>query len=168
MFKVNDYVVYGLTGVCQITDIRKDEYTTDNEDQYYILNPVYNNNMTIKVPVNNQNILMRSIMTKDDVLALIEAMPEIETIWIDDDRQRNASFKAALRSGKNEEWVKLVKTLYQEKEARALNGKKLNKMDEEIFNTAENILYQEISIALNISPDEVESYIKDHIPSPSQ
>ncbi len=163
MFKVNDYVVYGLTGVCQITDIRKDEHISNDETQYYVLNPVYDSNMTIMVPVNNQNILIRSIITKDDVLSLIAKMPEMETVWIEDERQRKANFKAALRSGKNEEWVKLIRTLYLEKEARSVIGKKLTKTDEDIMNAAEKQLNQEFAIVLNISPDEVVPYILEHI-----
>lgn len=164
MFKVNDYVVYGLTGVCQITDIRKDEYNSDDEAQYYVLNPVFNNNMTIKVPVNNQTILMRSVISKDDVLSLIAKMPEIETIWVDDEKQRNNAFKAALRSGKDEEWIKIIKTIYLEKEAKAIAGKRLAKVDEEIMNKAEKQLNEEIAVALDILPNEVVPYIMKHIP----
>ncbi len=164
MFKVNDYVVYGLTGVCQITDIRRDEHISNDETQYYVLNPVYDSNMTIMVPVNNQNISMRSIITKDDALSLIAKMPEMESVWINDERQRNANFKAALRSGNNEEWVKIIRTLYLEKEARSAIGKKLTKTEEDIMNKAETQLNQEFSIVLDISPDEVVPYILEHIP----
>ena len=34
MYKINDYVVYGLTGVCQITDIQKD--SIDDEEKEYL------------------------------------------------------------------------------------------------------------------------------------
>ena len=163
MFNVNDYVVYGITGVCQIADIRKDEFTGDNETQYYVLTPVDDNNITIMVPVDNKNIAMRAISTKDDVLSLIAAMPEMEAAWIDDDRQRNADFKAALKSGKSQEWARVVKTLYLEKEKRIAIGKKLTKTDEEILNTAEKKLNQEVALALNISSDEAESYIFEHV-----
>lgn len=163
MFKVNDYVVYGLTGVCQITDIRKDEYIRTNETQYYVLNPVYNNNITIKVPVNNKRVLMRSVISKDEVLSLIASMPDIESIWIDDEKQRNAGFKAALRSGNPKEWVKIIKTLYLERKARSASDRKLTKSDEDIFNEAEKQLHEEFSIALNIPPDKVVSYITKHI-----
>lgn len=53
MFKINDYVVYGSNGVCKVTDI--EQVTLRNEElEYYILSPVYNEKMTIKTPVNNQ------------------------------------------------------------------------------------------------------------------
>lgn len=160
MFKVNDYIVYGVNGVCQITDIRKDNYNNIDETEYYVLNPVYSNNMTIMVPVNNPNIVMRSIITENDVLSIIAIMTEKETIWIDDNKQRSNDFKAALRTGKPEEWIKIIKTLY---EAKSVLGKKLTKADEDIFNTTEERLNQEFSIALNISSDEVVPYILEHI-----
>ncbi len=165
MFNVNDYVVYGLTGVCQIADIRKDNYDNSNETEYYILRPVYNSTMTtIMVPVNNSNIMMRAISSKDDVLSLIAKMPDIETTsWIDNDTQRTNQYKAAVRTGKTEEWVKIIKTLYQEKKARSVVGRKLTTADEGLLNTAEKHLNEEFAIVLNISPDEVHSYILEHI-----
>lgn len=164
MFKVNDYVVYGSTGVCQIANIKKDEYNNSDQNEYYILNPVFNHsNMIIMVPVNNPNILMRAISTKDEVLSLIATMPAIESVWVDDERQRNTDFKAALKAGKNEELIKIIKTLYLEKEARLAVGKKLTKTDEDIFEAAEKHLNQEFAIALNISPEEVIPYILEHI-----
>jgi CarD family transcriptional regulator len=90
-------------------------------------------------------------------------MPEKETIWIDDSRERSEYFKAALKTRKSEEWVKLIRTLYLEKEARSAVGKTLMKIDEDIMNTAEKQLNEEFAIALNISPDEVIPYIIEHI-----
>ena len=164
MFKVNDYVVYGSTGVCQITDIKKDENISTDEAKYYVLHPVYNNNMTIKTPVNNPNPLMRPIITKDDILSLITIMPDIEPILIDNEKHKCDNFKVALRTGKNEEWVKIIKTLYLEKEAKSVVNKKLTKTSEGIMDNAEKQLNEEFAIALNISPDEVLSYILEHIP----
>ncbi|KYZ75430.1 transcriptional regulator [Anaerosporomusa subterranea] len=151
-------------GVCQITDIRKDEYINNDETEYYVLQPVYNNNMTIKTPVNNPNAFMRAIITKDEILSLIAMMPKIDPILIDNGKQRCDYFKAALKTGKNEEWVKIIKTLYEEKKAKSVVKKKLTKTDEGIMNTAEKQLNEEFAIALNISPDEVLSYILEHIP----
>lgn len=163
MFKVNDYVVYGTRGVFQIIDIKKEKHKSSDETEYYILQPVCNNKMTIKTPVNNSKVLMREIMTKDDVSSLIAAMPEEETIWINDDKQRNEIFKAALRTGKNEELIKIIKALHIAKEKRSVIGKKLRKTDEYIMETAEKQLHEEFAIALNILPSEVGSYILGHI-----
>lgn len=163
MFKVNDYVVYNSTGVYKIIDIRKEKDSSNNDTEYYVLEPAYNNNIIIKTPVNNPKVLMRNIMTKEDVLSLIANMPETETIWTYDDRYRNQSFKAALRTGQSEEWVKIIKTLYLVKKGKLDVGKKLMKTDEDIMKAAEKNLHEEFAMALNISPDEVLPYILDHV-----
>lgn len=165
MFKVNDYVVYSSTGVYKIIDIRKEKDISDNDTEYYVLQPAYSKNLTIKTPVNNPKVLMRNVMTKDEVLALIASMPEVEFLWNNNDRERNENFKAALRTGESEEWVKLIRTIYLEKQEKTDLGRKLAKTDEEIMKAAEKNLNEEFSIALNISPDEVLPYILERIPS---
>ena len=159
MFKVKDYIMYGSTGVCQIVDIRNEKCAGSGDTEYYILQPVYNNSMIIKTPVNNQKVFMRETITKADVLSLIATIPETETMWINNDKQRSENFKAALRTGKSEECIKVIMTIYLEKKEKTAVGKKLTKIDEDIMEAAEKQLYEEFAIALNISPGEVVSYI---------
>ena len=165
MFKINDYVMYGSTGVCKIADIRKETHVNINSEEtdYYILLPVYNDNIVIKIQVNNPNTSMRPILTKDEVLSLIKTMPETEPVWIDDNRDRSEYFKSILKSKESEGWAKLIKTLFLEKEARSLVGKSLTKTDEGIMNTAEKLLYEEFAVALDITPDEVLPFIQEYI-----
>lgn len=163
MYKVKDYVFYGSTGVCLVEDISKDAFGQD-ETMYYVLKPVYSENMTIRIPVNNQNTRMRPVMTKDEALALIANLPTQDTTWTDDDKQRSADFKIALKTGSNEEWARIIRTIYLERESRSAAGKKLSRTDEETMNTAERFLNQEIALALGISPDEVPAYISVNIP----
>lgn len=164
MFKINDYVVYSSTGVCQIIDIRQDEIT-NNETEYYILQPVFNDkNMIIKIPVNNPVLPMRAILTKDEALSLINTMPEVEPILVDDRRERTKLFNSILKSRKCEEYLKIIKTLHLEKDAKAAIGKTLSKSDEDLMNTAEKSLFEELAIALDSSPEEVLSCILEHFP----
>lgn len=163
MFKINDYVVYGSTGVCQIIDISKEKNLSSDEIQYYVLQTVYNNKMIIKTPVNNQKILMRQIITKDDVSSLIADIPKRQATWINDDKERNQNFKVALKTGKSEELIKIIKMIYLEKEEKFALGKKLTKIDEDIMKIAEKQLFEEFAIVLNISPDEVITYINERI-----
>jgi CarD family transcriptional regulator len=163
MFKVNDYVVYNLTGVYQIVDITEEKDINDKETEYYVLQPAFNNNLTIKIPVHNPRVAMRPVMNKEDVLSLIASIPAREPVWIEDDRERNQKFKAALKTGKSQEWVKLIKSIHLKKKERNRLGKKLAKTDEDIMKAAEKNLYEEFALALNISPDEVVSYIHRHV-----
>ncbi len=163
MFKINDYVVYGLTGVCLIIDIKKEKNLSNDEIEYYVLQPVYQNKMIIKTPVNNPKVSMRELMTKDEVLSLIASTPEKKTIWINNFRQRKEKYKVALKTGKSEEWIKIIKTINHEKEEKSVIGKKIAQTDEYILKMARKHLYEEFAIVLNISPDEVASYILGQI-----
>lgn len=162
MYKVNDYVMNRSAGVCQITDIKIDE-AMSNEIKYYVLHPVYQNNMTIKIPVHNANVLLRPVLTKDEALSLIATMPDQEPFSINDTRERCNIFKTALRTCNHEELIKIIKTLYLEKQAKSAVNKRLTKTDENIMDNAEKQLHEEFAIALNISPDEVVPYITEYI-----
>ena len=37
MFKVNDYIMYGMTGVCQVVDITKESFIDNLQKEYYVL-----------------------------------------------------------------------------------------------------------------------------------
>ena len=163
MFKVNDYVVYGSTGVCRIDDIVKETNSHGEEIEFYILHSVCENHLTIKSPVKNPRVLVRELISKDELLSLIALMSEQKTVWIKSGKERNTYFKNALKSGRCEEWAKLIKTIYLEKQAKACEGKKLAKSDEDIMQAAEKKLHGELAIALNISPAEVLPFILEHI-----
>ena len=68
MFKVNDYIIYGNFGVCQVTDIgvREEE---DNK-LFYTLVPCNMAGSTILTPVDNEHVVMRAIMTKEEALEI--------------------------------------------------------------------------------------------------
>jgi CarD family transcriptional regulator len=163
MYKVNDYIVYGATGVCRVENIVKEKDINGDEIDYYVLHSVCENGLTIMAPVSNPNVLIREIISKDEISALIATMPEQETVWITKYNERNNNFKAALKSGKCEEWVKLIKTIYMAKQGKYGEGKNLAKSDKDIMESAEKKLFEEFAIVLNIPPTEVISYIRERV-----
>ena len=108
MFKVNDYIMYGMTGVCQVVDITKESFIDNLQKEYYVLKYIYSNDTIIKIPTDNKKVPMRKILSKGEVTTLINSMPNSETIWIDDDRKRNEEFKSILKTGDIENLVKLT------------------------------------------------------------
>ena len=163
MFKVNDCVVYGSTGVCRITEQIRGKDIEGRDTFFYVLHPVFRDNMTIKAPVANAGALMRSVITKEEVLILIDAMPEKEPLRFADKRQRYTAFKFALKTGAHDEWIQIIKTLYLEKCKSGNPEKKLTKSDEEIMTTAEQRLYEEFAIALDMVPEEVLPFILERL-----
>ena len=163
MFEVNDYIMYGMTGVCQVVDITKERIIDDLQKEYYVLKHIYANDTIIKIPIDNEKIPMRKILSKGEVTTLIDNITNSETIWIDDDRQRNKAFKSILKTGDVDNLVKLVRSIYLNKEYKKSIGKKTYKVDQEIMDVAERLLNEELATVLKINPSEVASYISNHI-----
>ncbi len=112
MFKVNDYIMYGTTGVCKVIEIKKEKFLGKEEREYYVLEPVYSKNTVIKIPVDNTTIRMRELLSKEAIEELINIVPNADTTWIEDDRIRNEQFKSMLKSGDCEELITLIRTIY--------------------------------------------------------
>ncbi len=82
---------------------------------------------------------------------------------IEDEKKRNEQFKLMLKTGKCEELITIIRSLYLDKKNKRAIGKKLSKGDDEIIQIAEKLLNEEFSIILDISPEEVPNYIKEQI-----
>ena len=83
MFQVGEYVLYGINGICRVAEIGPSPYDKADTRTFYLLIPV-NNPMrsTIYTPVDNDRVPMRRLMTREEIDALIEAIPEIETLTV--------------------------------------------------------------------------------------
>lgn len=160
MIKKNDYIIYGGMGVCQIIDIEQDENDPDKE--YYVLKRIQGN-LNIKTPVHNNKVAIRHIVTEDEVNQLIDEMPDMESIWIKDIRQRGLKYKEILKSGECHELLQVMKTLYDKDQEKTDYRKGLTLSDKDILQTAQTRLYEEFSFALQIPSDEVEDYIQNRI-----
>jgi CarD family transcriptional regulator len=163
MFKINYYVVYGSTGVCEVKDIKSEKDNNNEEIEYYILNPVYDRRMTIKTPVLNRKVYMRDIMTREDVSLLIDKIADNEIISIENTRERTETFKNIIRNGESDDLIKVINTIKIDKEEKLSIGKKLNKTEEDIMLAAKKKLYEEFAIVLDIPVENVSLYIKEKI-----
>lgn len=164
MFEVNDYIIYGENGVCKIADISTPPLEGfDKNSKYYILHPVGTAGRTIYTPVDNTKVTMRKILTREEALALINRIPNIDVLWSSNDKFREEYYKKAIRSNSSEEWVKIIKTIYLRKEERKAEGKNVSATDDKYFKLAEKYLYDELSIALGIPVDKINDYLVDKI-----
>jgi CarD family transcriptional regulator len=164
MFQVNDYVVYGSSGVCKILEIGTPEINLiDRTKLYYTIKPEFTRGSLIYTPVDNDKQILRSIITKEDALMLIDDIPYMDIIQIANDKLRNLSYKQTMRRYNCREWMKLIKTLYLDKEKRLSEGKKFGYTDMKYLQEAEDYLYCEFSIPLGIPREEMDDFIKDRL-----
>ncbi|MGL5437973.1 MAG: CarD family transcriptional regulator [Lachnospiraceae bacterium] len=164
MFEKGQYIVYGTSGVCKVEDITTMNMEgISNERLYYVLAPMSQNGGKIFTPTDNQKTLMREILSKEEADRLIQDIPEIEELWIANEREREEKYKICMRSCDCREWIKIIKTLYLRKQERMEQGKKVTATDEKYLRMAEDHLYSELSIPLGIPKDRMENYITGHI-----
>lgn len=162
MFAVGDYIQYGNSGVCVIKERLEPGMGLAKEKAYYMLEPIVGGG-TIYTPVDNTKVVMRRILTRDEIKAIVENIEKIPELWIADERGREQSYKKALHSGDCKEWIQIIKTLYMRKQKRVQQGKKMTSTDERYMKTVEERLYSEFAISLGINKEEVKEYIIDHI-----
>ncbi|MDW7657718.1 MAG: CarD family transcriptional regulator [Bacillota bacterium] len=163
MFRVNDYVVYGSTGVCKIEAISREDFGGDQDREYYVLTALYANSLSIYIPTDSRDVSMRRIMTKDEIYKLIKTIPDIDSTWNDDDHLRKTTFNEILQSGDQTKMIQLIKTLDERKQELEKDGKSLGNADAETMKAAEKILHNEFALVLDIEPEQVIPFIREEI-----
>ena len=160
MYKVNDTVLYGNEGICQIENIIEKKLTNQSIE-YYVLKPVYKDNATVYVPTQNQDLVkkMKKLLSYDEIMDLIQNMPDCPVDWIENDNQRKEKYRVIIRSGDHKQLIQMVKTLYHHKKSLEKTGKKFHVSDEKFMKEAENILYEEFAYVLNIKKEDVIPFI---------
>ena len=164
MFKKGEYVIYGNAGVCQIIDISTlNMHGAPKDKLYYILEPVNQNSSRVFSPIDNKKVIIRKLMSKQDVETLISDIPNIKELLVEDEKLREQTYKDCIKSCQCRKLLSLMKTIYQRKEERLNQGKKLSATDEKYFKLAQDNLHTELAMTLQIPVNQMESYILDKI-----
>ena len=166
MFEKGQLIIYGSTGVCVVDRIGPLDPSSGMGDRvYYTLSPFYSKESKIYTPVDNQKIVMRPILTQTEAEDLIKEIPEIQELGINDEKNREKDYKDALAKADCHEMIRIIKTIYPRQQKRLAAGKKITASDERYFNMAEDFLYKELAISLDMDVDKVEGYIRSSVQS---
>lgn len=162
MFKKGDFVVNTNNGLCEIKDVVTMNMSgTDKE--YYLLVPINEQTAKVYVPVDLSTQRIRLAMNKDEALSLIESIPDIHETYIENEKERERTYKEALNSRDPKRLVGIIKTLYLRRQKRLDAGKKNTAVDDRYFKLAENHLYNELAFALEIDKSEILDLIFNRI-----
>lgn len=160
MYLKGEFVVKANTGVCIVEDILMRRLTeSSDEKQYYCLAPIADSRSKVFVPVDSDKANLRKAMNQEEAVALIHAIPRIETRWIESDKNREQEYKNAMRSNDPVALVGIIKNLYLRNKDRLEHGKKITAIDDRYFKLAENALYSEIAHALDKKTEDMKELI---------
>lgn len=155
MYKKGDYVVY-RHDICIIKDIRKNKL---NGITYYVMNPIDDDSLIIDIPIEDRMGYLRDVISSDDAKNLIERIRNIDPIEDINEKNLEIKYKELLNTGKYDGLIQIIKTTFLRNESRASNKKKISEKDSNYFKLAEKYLYNELSISLNMSVEDVKDYI---------
>ena len=155
MYKIDDFVVY-RHDVCKIKDIRENKLTGKT---YYVMTPLDDESLIIDIPIEDKMGFLRDIISKKDAEKLIGNIPNIEPLNGIKDKDLVYLYKELINTGTHENLIKIIKTTYLRNEDRLNHKRKIREKDSTYFKLAEKYLYNELSISLSMTVDEVKNYI---------
>lgn len=164
MFNVGDLVIYSGEGVCRVEAIGTPVIAGAASGRlYYTLAPVYRTGRIFS-PVDS-GVFMRPVITREEAERLILAIPEAEGEVCDNRNIRFLSehYQERMRRHDCLELVKVIKAVYKKRLMAMEKGKKLGQIDERYMKRAEDMLYGELAVALEIPRDKVLGYITDKV-----
>ena len=161
MFDVGEFVVFGSDGVCQVESVGSLEMDGISKDKiYYTLIPVgKTGNGRIYAPVDGKRVTIRRVLNREEADTLIGEIKTIGKLDITDEKKREERYKQVIQNCDLREVVQLIKEIYARKEMRDAIGKKLTALDERYFGIAENCLYSELSLPLEMEKSQIREYI---------
>jgi len=162
--KIGEYVIYRQIGICQIVDIRKENFDSSVEKTYYVLKAMSDKTI-IYVPVDSQEIelFMRHILTADKIQSIIDKAETAQNEWIEDSKLRANYFEQLLQNGNRSEILWIVKVLSLHKIDVEKSNRKFYVSDERILAKAEKLIIDEFAYILGVEKSQVIPYIISHI-----
>ena len=162
MFKSGDYVVNSNNGICKIDDTVTMN-TPNGNKEYYLLIPLNEPSAKIYIPLDSASRRIRYAMNREAAMQLINCIKNINEAYIENEKEREKVYKAAISSCDPQKLVGIIKTLYLRRLEREKSGKRNTVVDERYFKLAENQLHSELSFALQIEKEQVVQMITQSI-----
>lgn len=153
MYEVGEYIVHPGQGVCKVEDV------IENPEVSYMLMPVGTSNpMRISFPISGENRL-RPVLSHDEAQELVD---EYTDLSIDDYHSASIAleeqyYRDKIRRGTCLDSVRTVKTFRHRIDEAKANNKRPPVVYERILKQAIERSLEELSIALDMSKDDIVS-----------
>ena len=160
MYQAGDLIIYGNEGACRVEAVGPIDMDWAVKGRaYYTIQPLYREGK-IFVPADT-GVFMRPIITREEADELIRRIPEIDGEAYENRNLRMLSehYQSLLQTHNCEDMLQLIKAVYTKQKENLAAGKKPGLVDERYMKRAEDILYGELAVALDIPRENVLDYI---------
>lgn len=162
-YSVGDTIVYGGSGVCEISEIKDIQFGRERPQKYYVLKPLFvNQAMVVYVPMKNDKLVakIQPIISRDEAIDLIKDIKNMNIDWIEDRNLRKDTYNDILSSGERKDIIGVIRVINSRRRILEEDGKTLNMQDEKILYEAQKRMDAEFAVALDIGIDDVGEYIE--------
>ena len=157
MHSVGDKVVYPIHGVGMINEIEKK--TILGEEQLYYMIYISTTDMNVMIPVDKSEELgLRSIVSNKDIEKSMKMLMDKSSQMHDDWKVRFNDNKEKIKSGSIFEITEVVRNLYQRNKK-----KELSSSEKKLYETAYQLLVEEISLKKNKSHENIQNVISEKL-----
>ena len=162
MFNKGNFVINANNGICEIQDIVTMNMS-GTKKEYYMLVPIEEKTAKVYIPVDTAEQRIRLTLTKNEANSLIQGIKDINETYIENEKEREKTYKEAIASRDPKRLVGIIKTIYVRRQKRIDAGKKTTAIDDRYFKIAENQLHGELAFALDVPKNEVAQLIISNI-----
>ncbi|GIO36359.1 hypothetical protein J41TS12_12200 [Paenibacillus antibioticophila] len=161
MFKIGEFVVYGHSGVCQVTSIDYPElaFHVGDKKLYYKLEPVCSTEV-IYTPVDTK-VQMRPVISSEQARQLLDRVREEIKAPADVRSNMQDEYDALLKNQKCTGLLRIIKNIQYKKKDSLQSGKKLTMTEQRILKQAEELLSSELSVVMDKDLEATKSIIDD-------
>ncbi len=155
MFKIGDFVVKRSCGILKVADIVELAFVPGQPKKSYYVLVSADKNMTVNVPLDNADKLIRPIMQKVDAKRAQEEIVNSRFDWVSDEKLRKKMVEGML-TGSIEDAQKILGTYY----TRESENKKLALFERTAVEVCEEKVFGEIAFVLGKTLSEVKDRVR--------
>lgn len=164
MFQREEMVVYGIQGVCKITDISC-RAVGGKQMEYYVLQPISQPDARFYVPVQNPAAVakMRKLLSREALESILHSTQDWDDSWNPNESQRKESYRAWIAQADCARLLRALQCLYHHKQEQLAAGRKFHQCDENFMKDAERLVRGEVSYVLDIPLSSVDAFLQENL-----
>lgn len=164
MYQAGDWVVYGVHGVCRVVGTEK-QLVNRKRTLYMVLEPLSQSESRFYLPAENPATLakLRPVLSREELAALIDSDEVRQDAWIQEENRRKQHYRELIGCGDRMALMRMITSLYRYKAAQLEMGRKFHQSDDNFLRDAERLLASEISLVMELPPEEARNYLREHL-----
>lgn len=159
-FRRGEYVIYKTNGICEITEIRRENFDGNGIKDYYTLRSVFDRRTQVYVPcISSLAEKIRHVISREELDIIIAQSEQFPLLWIDDSKRRNIEYSSLIIEGDKIKMLSLFNLLNDKKSELESKKKQMYTADLRLLERVEKTVVEEIAFVLGITRDDVLSYV---------